>query len=327
MWLAEPGSDDRNATDGSSCPTYGSPGVLKASRQIDLASLSQSGSASPLAERCATGLNVRWLALAVAGAGFATPGPRTSAPQSTVRSTAARKTTREVGFLMTPPLCFPLYLPDRGVSASAAAVVNPVASNLRNHRDSGQLRPLEELQRGAAARGEPRHLVVEAELVERARRVRAADDRVGIGLRDRLGHCACAFREGRPLEDAHRAVPEDRLCAGDLGGEGLTRLGPDVEAEPAVRERVVGNDLGLGVRLEGGRGHDVPRQLDLEAERVVLAELLGHFAADEHRVGPAAEVSEDAELVLDLGASRDEHERALDLAEQLAELLELAFEQ
>ena len=72
---------------------------------------------------------------------------------------------------------------------------------------------------------------------------------------------------------------------------------------------------------------DVDRQLDLEVERVLAAQLLGHLAADEHRVGPAAEVAQDAELVLHLRAAGDEHERPLDLAEQAAEMLELGEQQ
>ena len=88
-----------------------------------------------------------------------------------------------------------------------------------------------------------------------------------------------------------------------------------------------GVDAGLRVGVEGRRGDDVDRQLDVEAERVLLAELLGHLAADDDRVRPAAEVLEDAELVLDLRAAGDEHERTLDLAEQPAEVLELGEEQ
>ena len=80
-------------------------------------------------------------------------------------------------------------------------------------------------------------------------------------------------------------------------------------------------------RCELGRGHHVDGQLDLEVERVLAAQLLGHLAADEHRVGPAAEVAQDAELVLDLRAAGDEHERPLDLAEQAAEMLELGEQQ
>ena len=47
-----------------------------------------------------------------------------------------------------------------------------------------------------------------------------------------------------------------------------------------------------------------------------VADLLGHLAADEHAVRTAAEMLEDAELVLDLRAAGDEHERPLDLVEE-----------
>ena len=88
-----------------------------------------------------------------------------------------------------------------------------------------------------------------------------------------------------------------------------------------------GATLRLRVLGERARGDDVGRQHDRERERVLVAQLLGHLAADEHRVGAAAEVLEHAELVLDLGAAGDEHERPLDLAEQRAEMLELGEQQ
>ncbi len=62
-------------------------------------------------------------------------------------------------------------------------------------------------------------------------------------------------------------------------------------------------------------------------ERILDANLLGHLAADQHRVGAAAEVLQNAELVLDLRAAGDQHERMLDLAEELREVLELGLEQ
>ena len=60
---------------------------------------------------------------------------------------------------------------------------------------------------------------------------------------------------------------------------------------------------------------------------LAVAQLLGHLAADEDGVCAAAEVLEDAELVLDLGPARDEDERPLDVAEQPSEHLELLLEQ
>ena len=100
-------------------------------------------------------------------------------------------------------------------------------------------------------------------------------------------------------------------------------LGPDVEAEPSVRHGVVRRHQALRVRLERRRGDDVGGQLGLVGERIVVPQLLGHLPADEYHVRTAAQLLEDAELVLHLGAARDEHERPLDVAEQPSEHLEL----
>ena len=59
----------------------------------------------------------------------------------------------------------------------------------------------------------------------------------------------------------------------------------------------------------------------------MLAHLLCHLAADQHPVGPAAKVLEDRELVVDLGAAGDQHERQLDVAQQSAKVIELREEQ
>ena len=147
-------------------------------------------------------------------------------------------------------------------------------------------------------------------------------ERVGV-RRDRLGDGLRSLGEARPLEDAHRPVPEDRARARELLGEARARLGPDVEAEPAVGQIVVAADARLGVGGELRGADDVARQLDREIERAPVPQLLGHLPADEHGVGPAAEVAQHAELVLDLRAAGDEDERPLDVAEQPAEMLEL----
>ena len=59
----------------------------------------------------------------------------------------------------------------------------------------------------------------------------------------------------------------------------------------------------------------------------VVAQLLRHLPADEHGVGALAELAENAELVLDLRAARNEDERSLDVGEEAAEHLELLLEQ
>src|SRR5262249_170795 len=83
---------------------------------------------------------------------------------------------------------------------------------------------------------------------------------------------------------------------------------PDARPEPAVRAGVVRDDLRPGIGLERRRRDDVTRELDRKPERRALSQLLGHLAAHEHRVRPAAEVAQDAELVLDLRTARDQDE-------------------
>src|SRR5207244_10480604 len=98
--------------------------------------------------------------------------------------------------------------------------------------------------------------------------------------------------EAWPFEDAHRAVPEDRACSGDRAHEPLARLGPDVEAEPVLRQAVERVDARLRILLERGGADDVARQLHLEAERILDSQLLGHLSANEDGVGATAEVSQ-----------------------------------
>ena len=86
-------------------------------------------------------------------------------------------------------------------------------------------------------------------------------------------------------------------------------------------------DVRLGVLGELSRGDDVDRELDRERERIVLPHLLGHLAPDQYPVGATAEVLEHGQLVVDLGATGDEHEGLLDLPEQPAEVVELREQQ
>src|SRR5256714_12494751 len=198
---------------------------------------------------------------------------------------------------------------------------------LRNHGHSGKLLPLEQLESGAAAGRRPRNLVGEAKLVESPDRVGAADDRERVGPGHGLGDRLCPCSEAWPFENAHRAVPEDRFRPRDLRCKALARLGPDVEAQPPFRKRVVRANFQLGVRLERSSANDVRGQDYLEVERVLVPKLFRHLAADQDGVGLATQLAQDAELVLHLGAAGNDHERSLDFAEQLAELIQLTLEQ
>src|SRR5205814_8290708 len=88
-----------------------------------------------------------------------------------------------------------------------------------------------------------------------------------------------------------------------------------------------GADPGISLRVERSGSDHVVGENDLEVERIPLPQLLGHLAADQDAVGLAAELSQDAELVLDLRASGDEHKRPLDVPEKPAELLQFMLEQ
>ncbi len=80
--------------------------------------------------------------------------------------------------------------------------------------------------------------------------------------------------------------------------------------------------------VEVGGGDDVLGKLDLEVERILVPELLGHLAADDHDVRPAAEVARERRACPStLAPPATSDERALDVAEQPAEVLELVLEQ
>merc|ERR1719387_1916328 len=110
-------------------------------------------------------------------------------------------------------------------------------------RDAGEDLALEQLERRAAARRDEGDLVLHVELGGGSRRVAAADDAL-VALRRRLGdgleHGLGALGEGIELEDARRAVPDDRLRLEHLLAEERHRRGTAVHALPAL-----GDALGL----------------------------------------------------------------------------------
>jgi hypothetical protein len=163
------------------------------------------------------------------------------------------------------------------------------------------------------------------EILHRAHRVAAADDRVRVRPRYRLRHRLRPRSEPGPLEDAHRPVPEDGARVGDPQGEALARLRADVEPEPAGRGLLDAGDGRLRVRPERLRGDDVEREQHLggAGDGDARAELLRHLAAHEDRLRPCGERLEDADLVLHLRAPEHGDERPRGILEQRAELLQL----
>ena len=80
------------------------------------------------------------------------------------------------------------------------------------------------------------------------------DDRVRLGVCDRLGDGLRAVGVDVLFEHAHGPVPEDRPGLGELAAVAFGGPGTDVEAHEAWLES--GHGPGLVIRVEG-RGDDV----------------------------------------------------------------------
>src|SRR3954453_7936514 len=142
-------------------------------------------------------------------------------------------------------------------------------SSLWDGGDAWELPALEQLEGGSAARGDPRDSACDARVVHGPDRIAAADDGVAVALGQGTGDGEAAFGEARPFEDAHRTVPEHRLCARDLRGELRTRARADVEPQPPFRQRVERDHLDCCVGVERVGGDDVDREDRLEREGIL----------------------------------------------------------
>ena len=118
------------------------------------------------------------------------------------------------------------------------------------------------------------------------------------------------------------------FASASFAANAVARLGADVEPEPAVGDVVDGEDARLGVGLERGRARRRPSGSSTSKSSGFSTRSCSAILPPMSTVSASpAEVLEHAELVVDLRAAGDEHERPLDLAEQLAEMLELLLEQ
>ena len=116
-----------------------------------------------------------------------------------------------------------------------------------------------------------------------------------------------------------------RRCA----GRSRRASRPDVEPEPAVGQgRRTGVTCDLGVRGERGRRDDVAaagrRRTRTGFSARTSSAIFPPISTSSAR---PPRFSSTRDLVLDLRAARDDHERALDLAEQRSEMLELVEQQ
>ena len=95
------------------------------------------------------------------------------------------------------------------------------------------------------------HLIGKAELLNRSRRVAAADDGDSAALGNSSRDSYCAVCEVIPLGDSHRSVPDNGSAALNCICEKLSGFGADIKTHPACGE-LVGIDcliLSIGVEL------------------------------------------------------------------------------
>src|SRR5262245_44986641 len=240
-------------------------------------------------------------------------------------------------------LRFIFQLPAINGVRAAVSIAAMSALFLFQYGETRELLALQVLQRRATTGGDVAERVVrEAQLPYGGRGVTATDDAQPVHLGHRLRDGLGSARERRHLEYTHRAVPEHRLGAGDLGGERLAGLGTDVQTELVGRHRVRGDHGRRGVGLELGRDDDVGREHDLDTlglRRVQVAldhvdlvfleqaradlgalrleEREDHAATDQQLVRLGDQVVDHRELVRYLRATEYDDVRALRVLGQL----------
>ena len=196
------------------------------------------------------------------------------------------------------------------------------------------------------------HLVRKAQLLNRSRRVAAADDRNRAGRRDRLSDLLGSDSEGIKLKYAHRAVPNDRSGVLNRIGEQLDGLGADIHTHHVFRQLASLVNDRLRVRTEVVAADRVNRQKQLDAlvlclldkaqseiELILLAqrgadraalrlgEGVGHAAADDNGVALVDQVVDHVDLVGNLRAAQNGNERTGRVGKRLAHDGDLLLDQ
>ena len=186
--------------------------------------------------------------------------------------------------------------------------------------------------RGARAprrrRSRPSRPIRQARARERADRVSPADHGEASSFAATASATArVPSANAAPFEDAHGAVPEDRLRARDLAGETRPRLGADVEREPGVGISSVRRLAFRRSRRTRSPRDDVDRQLDVELERVLARAAARPSCRRSARCRHARRGSGARRACRRPWRRRRSARTELDVAEQPAELIELLLEQ
>merc|ERR1711988_752656 len=227
--------------------------------------------------------------------------------------------------------------------------------SLIKSRDAREDLALKEFERSTTTSRDVAHLVSEASLLDSGNGVTTANDgaRTVLGdLSEALSDLVGALSEFLELEDAHRSVPHNGLavskgCLDLLGG-----LRAVVQAHPAVRDSIRGNNLRVSVSSEFVSDNDVRREDELAV--VLLGKSLSslggldevllnkgrsgghatsseegedHATANDDLVALLDQGLKDSDLGGDLGAANNGSERLLAVGDSTVEELKLLGEQ
>ncbi len=272
--------------------------------------------------------------------------------KATLRSGRGDHRARKRAKKSRAPVGPEVHLPVAGDDRRGQAHSGPPAVGER--RDARQGPALEELERGAAAGGDVRDPVGEAELADGRGGVAAADHRGGAGRggarRARGRRRRCPARNSGisktpigPFQSDGARVAED-LGVGGHGGRTRRRAPSSPRGWRRGRRRASGAPAAMrcatttswgSTSLSPARAEQLARQRHavlLHQRGAGLQPLraeegVGHRPADEQAVDLGEQRLDDVDLPGDLGPAEDGDEGALGVVEGAAEVLQLALHQ
>ena len=188
---------------------------------------------------------------------------------------------------------------------------------LRYRSHSRQFFPFQELEGSSAAGRGPVDLVDEPQFGQRADRIGAADDGVRVALRPLLQRTSCPRRSAatrRRPSGRSRTRSSRRRSSSQTPHASPARCRARANRREALRSEPPSTPRPRRTRPPRRRRSAARPERRAGSRRAPVRPSCRRSA----RGRPGRQVLEHAELVLDLRAAGDEHERPLDLAEQFA---------
>jgi len=221
--------------------------------------------------------------------------------------------------------------------------------------NAGKDTALEQLQRGTASSGDVRHLVGKTSLLDGGNGISSSndgDDAFASQISESGGNGGRAVGELVELKNTHWAVPNDGLALAESILEDLDGLRTNIQAHPAIGDRIERANLRVGIRgkLVGhnevngqeefnslGLGFFLERlgQLQLvllnegisDGEAAGLVESEDHASSEDQLVALLEKRLDHADLGRDLGPADNSGERALGGINGTGKVFELLLEE